>query len=244
MRTQSDVTIEHASLIYDGDRSLYLSGTRALWAYYKNSVLPAELGETLLYVYSKYEFLQGSTTFDSVFFTEKNGESYISVKLGPTWCVRKNLSSLTSNFTFGAQHPRDLSEDELLTYIYTFCASHTLEDFADIVTGANANNSSVSSSDKGCTVVRVPDERSLYTFPGDICAVLRPRLQTSETSICLLIASHIWREEGRIGERIVWINKDTLQSKLYDMLKSSPLLTSTSSSTDVSTKYQLFRFLR
>jgi len=218
--SQEELTIEHAPLVYDGDRSLYLSGTRALWAYYKNSVLPAEPGEPLLYLYNKYQVFQEPTNFDSVFFTDIGEDSYIKVSLGPTWCVRKHISGSDINSSIGLQEPKDLSDDELLLYLYTCCASHTLRDFEGATKQRTQQDNQHTSDTESTVPVRTPNDSNLYTFPGDVCAILRPHASTNDTSICVLIASHIWREDGRMGERIVWIDRQQLRSTLRSVLNS------------------------
>ena len=125
---------------------------------------------------------------------------------GSSVLAAEGFSSLEEQMTgkeFSAAGLDKLSEDELLLYIFTCCATHTLTDFEVTSKEENTRVNSISESDNEENYKRPPNDSELFTFPGDLCAIIRPQVSTCNTSLCLLIASHIWREEGRIGERIV-----------------------------------------
>ncbi len=48
---------------------------------------------------------------------------------------------------------------------------------------------------------------TLFLFPGDICIVIKPPIGVDSDYIGLLIASFVWRERGRVGERCIWMKK-------------------------------------
>jgi len=46
----------------------------------------------------------------------------------------------------------------------------------------------------------------LFLFPGDFIFILRTYTKETSDYVCLLIASFVWREGGKIGERLVWLD--------------------------------------
>jgi len=52
----------------------------------------------------------------------------------------------------------------------------------------------------------------LFLFPGDVCIIIRPPMGMNSSYICLFVASLLWRENGRVAERCIWIKKEKLKS--------------------------------
>ena len=66
---------------------------------------------------------------------------------------------------------------------------------------------------------------NLFLFPGDSVVIIRPPECIQTDLICLYVGSFIWREDGRVAERIIWVSKQDVDIA-YDNLSAGDVLPS------------------
>ena len=207
------LSIEHAPLITDGKRETYLSGSSSLWAHYKNTILPTHINDPVQI--SCYKLVKYIPDFDYTSWITENTSSncVVRVRVAHSWCVRSSKawrgreSTSEEDLQYYERLLPNLPDEELLLFYYTTIATHNLEDF----TPDNRKNEPRKST----------SYKNLFTFPGDVCVILRPHDATLDAHqsrfVCLLVASFVWREEGRVGERIIWIEKKKLWDHFFQV---------------------------
>lgn len=219
---RGDLSIEDAPIVNCDNRDEFLSGTSCLWSSFKNTIVPLYPGEQILF------HCKNCKIFDADFHnadttTHVNTTNHCSVNgtISKIWCVRSSsVSDRSTSPAISKDHflsiTADMSLQELCLFYCTYTSTHSIKSLCQASTTESSEEE--------------PSYEKLFTIPGDICSFIRPTAIASITVqpkyICLFIASFLWREGGRIGERIVWINTEVVkeyckkvlyqQSQLYD----------------------------
>ena len=209
------INIENAPLVYDCDRSKYLSVKSSIWARYKRTVLPSSYSEILHYPVGKLLKYTDNDMDDNLWIIHKDSKVKVTCQVGPSWCVRTRLDAESTNATADLHMIKDMSDDEILVYLCTKYATHQPTDFnielSKKVHALTTFGEDIDTGDRhNCPLTY----NKLFTFPGDLCVILRQEERIDSAYILLFIASHIWREHGRVGERIVWLNRAQLRDRI------------------------------
>ena len=203
---RSDLSIEDAPFIKYNNRRHFLSGTSTVWATFNNTILPAYPDEHLDFPCSKVNNYTRSVLKDGYWIDSSDSQDCI-VKgaLGKIWCVRSSLACDRSTSPSIAHHEFSsateyMSTNELCLFYSTYLSTHSFDNYCPDNRAPIGDQS--------------PSYKRLFTFPGDICTIVRPRSphmnQHNSRYICLFIASFLWREGGKIVEQIVWIAANLL----------------------------------
>ena len=208
------INIEHAPLVYDCDRRKYLSVKSSIWARYKKTVIPSSYSELLHYPVGKLLKYSDNDMEDDHWFIHTDSKCHLRCKVGPSWCVRARIDDPSTKASIDQDMTQNMNEDELLAYLYAIYATHQPTDFnIELSKKAHAPTTTDEVIDKGDRHNCPLSYDKLFTFPGDLCVILRQEESIESAYIVLFIASHIWREQGRIGERIIWLNRTQLRQQ-------------------------------
>ena len=211
------ISIEDAPLLKDCDRNLYLTGSRTIWALYRNTFIPSARNELLYFPIGKtirtFQFTENSEWFEDI-----KASNHFKGRVGRTWCVH-SIKSEDDNQD-NLEYISDFTPDEHLLYLYTSTATHEGTDFSIELSKKTIKKESPDNVDTDGDRHNCPTNyNTLFLFPGDYCTLFRLPSRKSESAyIAIFIASQIWREGGRVGERIVWINREYLRKRgKYDL---------------------------
>ena len=216
------INIESAPLVKDCDRRRYLSGSRSIWASYKKTLLPSSFNELLHFpIGTSGTATSESFTENTIWFTTIGEDLFLKGRVISTWCVR--ASNSTSKNCPKHDPFDELSVDEKTIYLYTKHATHKPTDFNVTLSSKTTaptffstdNINSVHDGDRhNCPT----DYNRLFIFPGAFCTILRPEGNEDSDFVVLFVASQLWRESGRVGERLIWIRKGYLRDRSrYDL---------------------------
>ena len=222
LSSRISINIESAPLVKDCDRRRYLSGSRSIWASYKKTLLPSSFNELLHFpigtvgTASCESFLE-----NAIWFTNIGEDLCFKGHVISTWCAR-TLNSTSRHFP--KHDPFDeLTVDEKIAYFYTKYATHKPTDF-NVTLSSKTNTTTFPSTDdnnsqhEGDRHNCPTNYNRLFIFPGDFCTILRPEGNEESDFVVLFVASQLWRESGRIGERLIWVKKDYLRDRIrYDL---------------------------
>ena len=209
------ISIEHAPLVYDCDRSTYLSMKSSIWARYKKTVIPSSYSELLHYPVGKLLKYCDNDMEDEHWFTHSDSKVNFSCQVGPSWCVRTRPDVESRTASLHQEMIKNMSDDELLAYLCSIYATHQPTDFnIQLSRKVHAQTSTEEEIDEGDRHNCPLSYDKLFTFPGDLCVLLRQKDNIESAYIVHFIASHIWREQGRIGERIIWLNRTKLREQI------------------------------
>ena len=229
------VCIEDSPLLNNCDRREFLSGTKSIWARYRNTVVPSRSSEILIFPIGEFIVSDNSTSENDLWFTIVEGENCFKGRVGPTWCVRSGESENPQ--LAASKLSESFHTDELLVHFYLSIATHKPTDFnIDLSNSTRKQNPDDSDKDQpdqdngdGTNGDRhncPSDYNTLFSFPGDFCTLIRPVDGEKSRYVVLFLASHIWREDGRVGERILFFNREYLHRRVQYELSYHNILTS------------------
>ena len=188
------INIEHAPLVYDCDRSTYLSLKSSIWARYKKTVIPSSNSEILYYPVRKLVKYSLTDMEDELWFTDPDSKVKLSCQVGPSWCVRTRLNRDSRKPPLDQEMIENMSDDELLAYSCALYATHQPTDFnIKLSKKVHAQTSADGEMDDGDRHNCPLFYNKLFTFPGDLCVVLRKEQNIESSYIVLFIISYMAR---------------------------------------------------
>lgn len=223
--------IETSPLVQAKDRSVYTGGRVTLWADYLGTLLPSEINDNInLTVQGVKPMPHNKDEFYKWFPISVDENKPISLRgrVGPSWCVTPR--DVHSNNANSAQLQLCSTEERHIQSLFSI-ATHKLVDFDRIFntprrtgTSGSQQQQSLRGGRRGKTPTsshqqharRAPqaydivDYENIFLFPGDSVVIIRPPDGLDTCLFCLYIGSFIWREDGRVAERIFWIRKEDL----------------------------------
>ncbi len=220
--------IEQSPLVSENYRSRYVSGRCSLWASFRGTVTPTSLNDSVTLTCTSIQYIRDNQfqndRWVSSFKVDTNETSF-NGRVGPMWCVvgEKGCTGASSETVSG------LTSEEMKIFVkmkkatHSFGSLHLLHSTVECSAAASENNYETGTGDTGrtsrCGASRScnkPDKfgtsvspvySNIFLFPGDICTIIRPSSDMTSSFLCVMISSFLWREDGKIAERCIWISK-------------------------------------